>query len=270
MADSSSMPERIVDDPRITESSGLVRDTRRPGTWWTHNDSGDVARLFQIGPDDAARAFPLSDASAIDWEDATTVRLDDGSPGIAVVDTGNNQRRRDAVAIHLIRPGDDRVTLEGTVRFRFDDGPHDCEAVASHRDGRSILLFTKSWTGGCGVYELNLPDPAEGSVTTANRLGWIAFPLATAADHHPRHGWLLTNYRFAAIYTPRPNDRDVMDTLRRQPRLVRLPPLAQIEAAAWNDDGTFTVTSEGSPMPMVRVEPDGPVTATPTEPPSND
>ena len=34
----------------ITEASGLVASRAHAGVFWTHNDSGDAARLFAIGP----------------------------------------------------------------------------------------------------------------------------------------------------------------------------------------------------------------------------
>ena len=43
-------------DPRIVEASGLAVSRRHPGVLWTHNDSGDPARLFAVGADGRTRA----------------------------------------------------------------------------------------------------------------------------------------------------------------------------------------------------------------------
>src|SRR3712207_5658169 len=47
---------RTLDDSRIVESSGLARSTYRRGTLFTHNDSGDRARVFAVSPSGRTQA----------------------------------------------------------------------------------------------------------------------------------------------------------------------------------------------------------------------
>ena len=66
----------------ITESSGIVRSKLWPDWIWTHNDSGDSARIFavlksgnivkpsQLGNN--YKGIEIKDAVNIDWEDITT------------------------------------------------------------------------------------------------------------------------------------------------------------------------------------------------------
>src|SRR5947209_7286121 len=44
----SASPYCNLDDDRIDESSGLALSTWDPTLVWTHNDSGDTARLFAL------------------------------------------------------------------------------------------------------------------------------------------------------------------------------------------------------------------------------
>ena len=41
-------PYAKIDFDQITESSGLVKSRKYPSVYWTHNDSGDSARIFAI------------------------------------------------------------------------------------------------------------------------------------------------------------------------------------------------------------------------------
>ena len=60
-----------VNDRRIKEASGLVASRKNKGVLWTHNDSGDRARVFAISTEDGHVLHELSvrGAGARDWED---------------------------------------------------------------------------------------------------------------------------------------------------------------------------------------------------------
>lgn len=88
-------------DPALTEASGLVEGLANPGVLWTHNDSGDTARLFALAPDGAALGtFLLDGADAGDWEDLAVGELD-GAPTLFVGDVGNGVER-DTVAVYVV------------------------------------------------------------------------------------------------------------------------------------------------------------------------
>lgn len=112
----------LVADGRITfapigESSGMVQSRKYPGVFWTHNDSGDSARLFAIRadgslvrPDDGLPydGIQVGGARNHDWEDLTLI---DGQ--LIIADTGNNaNKRRDLVLYFLPEPNPyrDRVS----------------------------------------------------------------------------------------------------------------------------------------------------------------
>jgi hypothetical protein len=81
-----------IDDPRVVESSGLVASRRHAGVLWTHNDSGDAARLFAIGRDGRVLAtLRLAGVQARDWEAMAVGRDDRGAPALFVGDIGDNQ-----------------------------------------------------------------------------------------------------------------------------------------------------------------------------------
>ncbi len=136
------------DDQQIDESSGIAASTLRDGLLWTHNDSGDKPRLFAI--DYRGRRLgvvKIRGATADDWEDMGSFR-DLGTSYLFVADVGDNQRRRAQCAIYVLpepaKPSQDTsIDQVETIKFRYADGPRDCEAVAFDPRDRQFLLIDK-------------------------------------------------------------------------------------------------------------------------------
>lgn len=89
----------ILDSNELTESSGVVQTGP---VIWTHNDSGDVPRLFAFSKDGTLRGqFMVRGAQAIDWEDMCAFQRD-GKRYLAVGDIGDNSARRQSVRVYVI------------------------------------------------------------------------------------------------------------------------------------------------------------------------
>ena len=84
---------------KIKESSGMACSRRQPGVFWTHNDSGDDARLyaFDLKGRDLGSCL-LEGVQAFDWEDIASFTLD-GKPCLLVGDIGNNGA---TAAVHML------------------------------------------------------------------------------------------------------------------------------------------------------------------------
>jgi len=98
-------------DYAINESSGLVKSRHFQNVFWTHNDSGDSARIFavtekgeMIAPrkNSKDRGIRIDNAVNIDWEDITA----DSNGNLIIGDTGNNQNARKDLAIYIVREPD--------------------------------------------------------------------------------------------------------------------------------------------------------------------
>ena len=78
------IPYALIDSDEIVESSGIIRSKKYPGVFWTHNDSGDSARIFAISEDGKIikpkwfkgeyKGIEVVNATHIDWEDIATDR----------------------------------------------------------------------------------------------------------------------------------------------------------------------------------------------------
>ncbi len=80
------IPYALIDSDEIVESSGIIRSKKYPGVFWTHNDSGDSARIFAISEDGKIikpkwfkgeyKGIEVVNATHIDWEDIATDRAE--------------------------------------------------------------------------------------------------------------------------------------------------------------------------------------------------
>ena len=190
-------------DPRIVESSGLALSRRHPGVVWTHNDSGDQARLFAVGPDGRTRAvLTLAGVEARDWEAVAAGRDDRDRPALFAGDIGDNNGVWPEVAVYRVT--EPAVLRDATVpavryRLRYADGPHDAEALLIDPRSNRLYVATKAQIGG-GLYQA----PSHLDPTGINVLHHIARvpPVVTDGAFLPSgRGFVLRDYQQAHVYT---------------------------------------------------------------------
>jgi hypothetical protein len=192
-----------LQDPRIQESSGMALGRRHPEVLWTHNDSGDDARLFAVGPDGRTLAtLTLAGVEARDWEGMAAGRDDRGRPALFVGDIGDNNGVWPEVAVY--RVGEPARLRDATVpavryRLRYADGPHDAEALLVDPRGDRLYVATKGPAGG-GLYRA----PARLAPDRVNLLRRVARvpPAVTDGAFAPSgRGFVLRDYQGAFAYT---------------------------------------------------------------------
>ena len=265
-----------VQDPRISESSGLVSSSTRDGLVFTHNDSGDDARFFALdGRGRTVTTYVLPGVRARDWEDIARGPDEQGRSSLWLGDIGDNSARRDnGILVHRVREpvpdGRARVTTEAptSFRLRYPDGPGDAEALVVHpRTGR-LYVVSKPLAGPAQVYAA----PAELDPAGANRLerigqvaprstgtpggpgiGGLAQLLVTAADISPDGGRLAVR-TYTDVYEFDLPGEDLGAALAGTPVVTALPPTEQGEGLAYSRDGRSLLTStEGRGAPVHRL-----------------
>lgn len=164
-----------VRHPALPELSGLAASIRQPGHFWAVNDSGNDPVLVALDADlQVTAVVPVADAVNIDWEDLASFEQD-GRAWLVIADTGDNFALRSEASLIVVPepgPGEARVAPTRTIRFRYEDGARDCEAVAVDAAGRRVLLADKGRQPG-GLYELTLEGPDD-AVRVARRIA--SFP----------------------------------------------------------------------------------------------
>jgi len=140
---------QIKMDKEVNETSGLAK---MDSTYWTHNDSGGEAVIYQISvpAGQVIRKVEIDGVKNHDWEELTY-----DSMYLYIGDFGNNLGGRKNLMIHRVSITDisnmDIVTPE-TISFSYPDQEkyyrgynhnHDCESMITYGD--SIYLFSKNW-----------------------------------------------------------------------------------------------------------------------------
>jgi hypothetical protein len=166
-----------VDTDAATELSGLVRSRVQPGVLWTHNDSGDSARVFAISTTGHLRAeLSVPGAENIDWEDIAIGRATGGGWALFLADIGDNAEARPEIVVYSApepRLGQGsaatRATTAPAQRFalRYPDGPHDAETLLVDPSTGALVIVTKDFNGTARVY--TAPRRAPGASTTLGR-----------------------------------------------------------------------------------------------------
>lgn len=262
-----------VADPEIPEMSGLAASRRRPGLYWTVNDSGGTPTLYAFNRrGQVLSKVEVVGASNIDWEDLALFERD-GRSWLAVGDIGDNLAWRDSVSVYLLpepEPGDLQATFERRIDFRYPDGPRDAEALAVDVANQQLLILQKG-PAPAGLYALSLWPAPGASVLTAERLAdlqlrWPGTPAAVAPIAAPRGRvaatamdlsrdgrWLLVSTYVHLFGFRREAGEDWPATLAREPQVWKLPRQRGFESMAIEADGRGVVVApEGYPAPVFR------------------
>jgi hypothetical protein len=271
----------LVTDTRVAEISGIAASRRHDDLLWVHNDSHAGSTLYALGTDGRVRAeVTVRGQANIDWEDLAGYTLD-GEPMLLIADTGDNGGVRNELAlIGLVEPelapgpATASVAPRWVLRFRWPDGPRDCEAVAVDAVAREVLLLSKKRVPA-QLFRIPLAAAADpGTVAVAEQIASIAnVPQPSAAELARDPGYwryrgqisaldvapdglrmVVLSYRDAYLYARRPGEA-WRDALARAPRALGLPSLPQAEAIAFDRSGqAIWVTTERLPAPLLHID----------------
>lgn len=240
---------RVLAGP-LSESSGLAASRAQPGVLWTHNDSGGDPVVFAVrATGELIGATRLTGARNRDWEDIA-IGPCGGRDCLYVADTGDNERRRDDVAIYRVPEPVAGAATARAERFpiRYPDGARDTEAIFVLPSGE-VFLVTKGRGDRQTLYRYPGPLRAGTRVDLERVVDLGSRPedelrQITSASASPSGRWVaIRRYKRLSIYSAATLVAgDVATTLE-----VDLTPVgeAQGEAVAIMDDGRIFLSSEG-------------------------
>ncbi len=253
-----------LQDPQVDESSGLGASRRYPGLLWTHNDSGDSARLFLLDQLGATKAVvTLNGATARDWEDMA-VAGSGNNAWVYVGDIGDNNSVHDSITIYRFR--EPQLDVAGAtpqtlaldceqMTLRYPDGPRDAESLLATSDGQ-LFIVSKS-LGGSAVYGTSGPFTA-GASQTLQMVGRMTLNsdsffgrLTTGGDISPDGTRIVVRTYTEAYEWIRPKNTPWAAVWKTKPRSWELPTSQQGEAICYGLEGnSLFVTSEKLPAPL--------------------
>lgn len=254
-----------IEDPRLTEISGMVASRREPGVLFVHNDSGEAfARYFAIRTDGTTVAEIIVDgAPSFDLEDAA-LEAHDGREWIYLGDIGDNAARdggRARTSIDVIRsevpalaaalrepsPPTLHVATHQLYRFTYPDGPHDSEALIFEPLSGDLYILSKENEGPHRVYRAAAPL-IDGQTRVLEHVvdvlpGRSLADAVTAADVDAEGRFVVRTYRRVFLFAGGSSPSERWATLPLELPVIRE---FQGESIAFSPDGhTLYSLAEG-------------------------
>lgn len=160
----SSESENPVAFPLATgvleEASGIADSRLNAGMLWVQEDSGNPPELSLLSHQGAfVKSIPVKAAVNTDWEDIALA----GGPDpvlsyLYIADIGDNDQKREN--INILRAPEVAATATEinveTFPVKYEDGPHDAEAIIVEPGSLDIYIITKR-DARSGVYVVRYP-----------------------------------------------------------------------------------------------------------------
>jgi len=249
-----------LESPLINEASGIAASRKNANVLWTHNDSGDSARVFAMSYDGTHLGiYNLADASARDCEDiAIGPGPVEGLDYLYVGDIGDNGGLYAYVTVYRVaEPVVDsnqspvNLTLTGvdSIRLRYPDGPRDAETLMVDPVTRDIYIISKR-TSYSRVYRAAYPQSTSCPTTLEYkcRLPW---GWAVGGDISPSGNIVIVKGYHNASLWHRGQELNLWDAFAGRECSVPLKIEPQGEAICFDADGCgYYTVSEGIYQPI--------------------
>jgi hypothetical protein len=269
-----------VEEPRVVELSGFAASRHHAGVLWGHNDSGGAPELYALSEDGRSLgAYHLDGVEAIDWEDMAA-----GPDALYVGDIGDNGAERSTVTVHRVPEPDETPMAPGApladaeaIELRYPSGPSDAEALLVDPRTGDLVIVTKSLIGASRILSAPASALVPGAPVTLTDAGALQVPLpslsgaglpgtaVTGGDVSPDGSIVLLRTYRSVLAFERTDGQSLADALLGEPCFGPQEEEPQGEAIAFTGDGAAYVTaSEGSGVPIHRIEIAAPPTTTTT------
>ena len=172
-------PAPQIDTDLLPETSGIAYSRTHLDRLYAHNDSGNLPRLFGIGPSSTIDFVWSADAALLDWEDMAVA-----GTALYLADIGDNLHLRLTVRVLRMDEPDGAsatLTTPDVFSFRYLDNRYDAETLIVEPDGSTAVIVTKGLDAPATVFELPLDDPQDEPLLLAP-VGGLELGLITAGD----------------------------------------------------------------------------------------
>lgn len=245
-----------------TELSGLALSRSQARVLWTHNDSGDRARVFAVAPNGRLLAdVDVTGAKNVDWEDIAIGPAPGAGDALYIGDIGDNKAERSAVVVYrvpeprLARGGPRATARAQRLALRYPDGAHNAEALLVDPSSGALVIVTKDSSGIARVYVAGHPSTT--ATTTVRRAGRLSLgdgETITAGDVSADGRTLVLRTYDRAFVWSLGRGKSLASAMRRRPCAARAELLAegQGEALALTGDGRAFYTVPEGDRPAMR------------------
>lgn len=244
-----------IQNPKVSESSGMAASHCADDVLWTHNDSGDANLIFALDPTGRDLGTYIVDGSSNrDWEDIASFRDKDGDCFLLIGDIGNNHMKRSERIVYKVRepkldtdrkpnPVPGLTGRAEIIKFTYGQETFDAETLMVHPGSGDIYVVTKSLSGAAKVFRVgNVNDTKADGV--AVEVGEIATPslpagLFTGGDISPDGTRVIVTDYFYGYELRLDSPSESFDEIWKKPMTrVDLGSRRQGESVCYSKDGT--------------------------------
>ncbi|GHE80910.1 hypothetical protein GCM10018785_56160 [Streptomyces longispororuber] len=241
-----------IEDPRITESSGLVASRAHPGVYWTHNDQDSGAYLYAVDSRTGKTVARITMTGVGTPRDVEAISM--GPDGdLYVGDIGDNFHGKWSY-VWVYKLPEPKELKDQTIRatqyvVKYADGPRDAEALMVHPKTGRVYIADKQEDGG-SLYQ----GPATLSSARPNVFRRVASTdlwVTDGAFSPDGRRLALRGYLGGVSYAWKGEGK-----IEREGRL-RVPLQRQGESVAYSPDGShlmYGTEGEQSDVEAVEVE----------------
>lgn len=262
----SGIQTGTIQNSSINEASGIAASRINPNVLWTHNDSGDSARVFAMtAAGTNLGTYSISGASANDWEDiAVGPGPTAGAQYLYIGDIGDNSASRSNVTIYRVpEPAvtDTQSPVSKSVSgkqfpFTYPGGARDSESLFVDPSTSDIYIISKRenphhlYRAAYSAIGDSYSALAQMTAFTTSIGGdeWL-----TAADISPDGNQIIVRGLQAddGLLFQRPAGGTIADAFNTAPISVPLHSEDQGEAIGFDPNGRgYFTTSEHSNQPI--------------------
>jgi len=243
-----------IDNNELNEASGLAASVKNPGMLWSHNDSGDQARIFLMdGYAHIKAVFYLKGITGHDLEDMDCIQKD-GENYLLIGDIGDNTSSLETIKVYLFKEPKllkkqtytDTIPLAMVITYvlRYEDGPRDAECLFYDPISQKLYIISKRELQ-VGLYETEFPIHSADTLLLKKRVS-LPFTFITGGDISTDGREVLIKNLLEVYYWSRNINESIPEVLRKKATKLPYKVEAQGESIAFAHDGLgyYTVSEE--------------------------
>lgn len=242
-----------IEDPRITESSGLAASRTHKGIYWTHNDSAHSPKVYAVDSR-TGRTVAAITFQGVELRDVEAISIGpDGNVYVGDIGDNLNGTWPEVWIYRFPEPKKLRDMTVTPTRFtvQYADGPRDAESMMVHPKTGRVWIVSKSDNGKGGLYAGPEKLSANG-VNTFRRTQKIGLWATDAAFSPDGTRLMVRGYFNGTMY------RWKNDKATPVGSSVPVPIMRQGESVTFTPDGrAMMFGSEGTNSGVEAVEPEG-------------
>lgn len=234
----------------IDEASGIADSKANPGYLWVEQDGGNSNDIFLLSDSGIVfKKINIRGSVNRDWEDIALAKGPvAGTNYLYVADIGDNNQVFTQYKIYRFpEPAapTDTVWTYDSIRFQYDDGPHDAEAILVDDMG-DIYIITKQ-SSMSSIYRIAFPQNLI-AMNTATKVGELHFNGVVSAAISATGDELLIKTYTSVYYCKKTASETIEQALQKEFLTLSYQQEPQGEAIAFknNNAGFYTLSERPS------------------------